>query len=79
MEFSSGISLAAIEELDQKEQTKKKFGILSAAFIGVFLLVLGFFAFSQSARTNSASSNIIQKSHCGCGSNCSCGITCSCH
>ncbi|CDZ81817.1 hypothetical protein BN1013_02353 [Candidatus Rubidus massiliensis] len=79
MEFSSGISLAAIEELDQKEHTKKKLGILSAAFIGVFLLVLGFLAFSQSTRTNSTSSQIIQKSHCGCGSNCSCGMTCSCH
>lgn len=79
MEFTSGISLATIEELDQKEHTKKKVGMLLAAFIGVFLLVLGFLAFSQSTRTNSTSSQIIQKSHCGCGSSCSCGITCSCH
>ena len=78
MEFTSGISLDTIEKLDQKEHTKKKIGMLSAAFIGV-LFLLGFLAVSQSTRTNSTSSQIIQKSHCVCGSNCSCSITCSCY
>lgn len=79
MGLTSGISLAAIEELDQKERAKKKIGALSATFIGVSLLILGFLASSQSARTNSISSQITQESHCGCGSNCSCGTKCSCH
>ena len=79
MGFTSGISLTAIEELDQKEHTKKKIGFLSATFIGVSLLVLGFLASSPSTRTNSISSQITQESHCGCGSNCSCGTTCNCH
>jgi len=79
MGFTSEISLATIEELDQKEHTKKKIGLLSATFIGVSLLILGFLASLQSIRTNSIRSQITQESHCGCGSNCSCGTNCSCH
>jgi hypothetical protein len=79
MGFTSGISLAAIEELDQKERAKKKIGVLSATFIGVSLLVLGFLASSHLTRTNSISSQITQESHCGCGINCSCGTNCRCH
>ncbi len=79
MELTSGISLAAIEKLDQKELTKKKIGVLSATFIGVSLLVLGFLASSHSTRANSTSSQITQESHCRCGINCSCGTTCGCH
>lgn len=79
MELTSKISLAALEELDQKERTKKKIGLLSATFIGVSLLILGFLASSQSTRTNNISSQITQESHCGCGINCSCGTNCSCH
>lgn len=79
MGFTSGISLAAIKELDQKEHTKEKIGVLSATFIGISLLVLGFLASSQATRTNSISSQIAKESHCGCGSNCSCGTNCSCH
>lgn len=79
MELTSRISLATTEELDQKERTKKKVGVLSATFVGVSLLILGFLASSQSIRTNSIHSQITQESHCGCGSNCSCGTNCCCH
>lgn len=79
MELTSGISLAAIEELGRKEHIKKKIGVLSASFIVVSLLILGFLASSQSTKTNSLRSQVTQESHCGCGSNCSCGTNCSCH
>lgn len=80
MEFTSGISLARIEKLDQNEQKKKNIGMLLAAFIGSSILVLGFLISSQVTRTtHSTSSQFTQESHSGCGSNCSCGISCRCH
>lgn len=79
MGFTSGISLAATEGLDQKEHKKKNIGMLSATFIGISILVLGFLASSQVTRAPSIRSQITQESHCRCGSNCSCGVNCSCH
>jgi hypothetical protein len=80
MEFTSGISLAAIGELTHKEYKKKNIGILSAALMGISILVLGFLASAQLTRsTNGISSQNTQESHCRCGSKCSCGPACGCH
>jgi|LNAP01.1.fsa_nt_gb amino acid transporter len=79
MELTSEISLSTIGELNQKERRKRKIGILSAAFIGASIFMLGSLAFAQSTQTICKISQLAQESHCQCGDNCSCGTSCGCY
>lgn len=79
MELTNEISLSTIGELNQKERKKRNIGILSAAFIGASILMLGFLAFAPSTKITSKSAQFAKGSHCECGDNCSCGTSCCCY